>query len=94
MAAQVAGAKPATLWGSVAAQVAVMEVVARKEEVAVRRVAVVHLAAEVAPLEVTAGMVVTSPAAAKRAQEGVEGRPDSACCPSRVLPAAQQAQTD
>jgi|EP00900_Chrysochromulina_parva_P010540 hypothetical protein len=39
-------------------------------------------------------LVVTSPAAAKRAQEGVEGRPDSACCPSRVLPAAQQAQTD
>jgi hypothetical protein len=42
----------------------------------------------------TPRLVVTSPAAAKRAQEGVEGRPDSACCPSRVLPAAQQAQTD
>jgi hypothetical protein len=42
----------------------------------------------------TPRLVVTSPAAAKRAQEGVEGRPDSACCPSPVLPAAQQARTD
>ena len=42
----------------------------------------------------TPRLVVTSPAAAKRAQEGVEGRPDSASCPSRVPPAAQQARTD
>jgi hypothetical protein len=67
-----------------------MEVVARKEEVAVRRVAVVHLAAEVAPLEVTAGMVVTQAAEAAALVQTLSDLGETVCVVGSVKAGAAE----